>query len=76
VYEDWQISQGLVNDLYVVGSAPSQFDDMKSHFKEEKMFMEVIEALEGLQMLGSYGSQHRAHHHAEGYMINEKERKF
>uniref|UniRef100_A0A0W0F704 Reverse transcriptase RNase H-like domain-containing protein n=1 Tax=Moniliophthora roreri TaxID=221103 RepID=A0A0W0F704_MONRR len=60
VSEDWESEKGLVNDLFQVAMESTPYTMLKERFKKEPMFLEVIAALEGLQVDGTVKEKKRA----------------
>ncbi|KAG2120445.1 uncharacterized protein F5147DRAFT_563542 [Suillus discolor] len=71
VSEDWESAHGLVNDLLHLDDTDTTITELKSHFVNEPLFMEVIEAIHNLDSAKSEQDRRRARHRALGYSIEE-----
>jgi transposase InsO family protein len=75
VNEDWESAHGLVNDLFSIQTTESTLEslvpDLHNHFKEEPLFLDIIDALLNLNSNKPEQERRRAQHHALGYMIED-----
>ena len=69
--EDWEACTWLTNDILNVNSTQLEttYSTLRTHFVEEKVFLEVINSLLQLNHGKSLRVQKRAKHKAKGYMI-------
>jgi hypothetical protein len=72
VVPDWEEARGLEYDLFTVTDTTSDTHHKLRHrFKDERIFIEVVDALLGLDESTSESDRRRAKHRAEGYFIDE-----
>jgi len=71
VSEDWEAQTGLVNDILHVADT-AVYSKLRERFSDEKMFLEVIDALLNLDHGKSLKDRKRAKHRAESYMIEDE----
>ena len=53
VSEDWESVHGLHHDIFSVTSQETDFSDLRQRFADEPLFLEVVEALQGVQTSGT-----------------------
>jgi RNase H-like domain found in reverse transcriptase/Reverse transcriptase (RNA-dependent DNA polymerase) len=70
VSEDWEARTGIQNDIFQIESLPT-YDALRNRFANEKIFLNVIEALAELEHGKSIRERKKAKHQAEGYMIQD-----
>jgi hypothetical protein len=70
VSEDWEARTGIQNDIFQIESLPI-YEALRNRFANEKMFLNIIEALAELEHGKSIREKKKARHRAEGYMIQE-----
>ena len=74
VSEDWEACVGLAHDIFGVieeGGGQGMGATLKARFVEEKVFVEVIDALLELDHGTSLWEKRRARHRAEGYLVED-----
>ena len=72
VSEDWETSKGLTQDIfYITSPTDPEAVQLKERFKEEPIFLEVIDALLNLDQGKSIRLRKRARHRASEYMIED-----
>jgi hypothetical protein len=72
VTPDWETARGLTYDLFTVTTTPTEPQrQLRERFKDENVFIEVIDALFGIENFSSERDRKRAQHKAEGYMIED-----
>jgi hypothetical protein len=73
VSEDWEARTGLTHDVFAVSEAVTtpEYATLRTRFKDERIFLEVVEALGELDHGKSLCERKRARHRASGYMIAE-----
>lgn len=69
ICEDWEAKGGLVNDIFIVSDTIAT---LRNHFAEEPIFLEVIDALQDIDLLANDKVHHRAQHHATEYFVKDK----
>ncbi|KIM35492.1 hypothetical protein M413DRAFT_35841, partial [Hebeloma cylindrosporum] len=73
VSEDWEARVGLAHDIFGVAEEEEEKRDvattLRARFAEEKVFVEVIDALLELDQGTSLREKKRARHRAEGYLV-------
>ncbi|EMD32111.1 hypothetical protein CERSUDRAFT_36369, partial [Gelatoporia subvermispora B] len=75
VCEDWDSQTGIVNDLFTVDAATdASYPVLLHRFRDEPLFLEVIQAIQALQESLDTSPENpalrRARHHASQYMID------
>ncbi|KAI0324252.1 hypothetical protein GY45DRAFT_1230895, partial [Cubamyces sp. BRFM 1775] len=74
VCEDWEANTGLVNDVFQVMSNTENDDDnvekLLHRFREEPVFVEVIQAIMNMDGDEDERKRRRARHRAEQYSID------
>lgn len=70
VSPDWEARTGLAHDLFSVESLPAEHANLRERFKNEPLFLEVIDALLNLDYDKSVSSKARARHRATGYFLS------
>ena len=72
VTPDWETARGLAYDLFTVATAPTELHcRLRERFKNENIFLEVIDALLGIDDFSTAQDRKRAQHKAEGYLIDD-----
>ncbi|KAG2739639.1 hypothetical protein P692DRAFT_201668005, partial [Suillus brevipes Sb2] len=75
VSEDWETERGLVNDLFLIQQTDSTsgmlVTELCNRFKEEPLFLEIIEALFSLDSDKPERERRRAKHRALGYIVED-----
>lgn len=73
VSEDWEARTGLSHDIFAVSEVieTAEYTAMRERFKDEHIFLEVVEALLELDHGKSLRERKRARHRANGYMIED-----
>jgi hypothetical protein len=73
VSEDWEARTGLAHDIFAVTDTveTSEYAAMRERFKDERIFLEVVDALLELDHGKSLRERKRACHRASGYMITD-----
>ena len=72
VIPDWEDARGLEYDLFLVADASSDtHHNLRKWFKDELIFVEVVDALLGLHKDSSTNDHKRAAHRAEGYFVED-----
>src|ERR1700692_3646464 len=72
VTPDWETTRGLAYDLFTVAGAPTELHcQLRERFKNENIFIEVIDALLGIDDFSTVQDHKRAQHKAEGYLIED-----
>jgi len=72
VAPDWEDARGLEYDLFTVTDVTSDtHHKLRDRFKDERIFIEIVDALLGLDDNTSDNDRKRAKHRAEGYFIDE-----
>jgi transposase InsO family protein len=70
VLPDWETARGLEYDLFSVDIATSTIHStLRERFANERVFLEVIDALLGITKSSTDSERKRAMHRAEGYFI-------
>jgi transposase InsO family protein len=75
VSPDWEAKEGIVNDVYQVrvSQKRTQYANLRGRLKDEPLYIQVIDALEGLENPeSSLRTRIRAQHRASQYMIEEE----
>ena len=70
VSPDWERQAGLAYDVYCITPSPGN-TTLRERFKSEPLFLNVIDALEGLANSKNLREQKRAQHRALHYMIED-----
>jgi hypothetical protein len=71
VAPDWEDARGLEYDLFSVTTTSSDTHlNLRKRFKDERVFVEVVDALLGVDENTSDNDRKRAKHRAEGYFID------
>ena len=74
VMPDWEEAQGLQYSLFMIDTQlETLHSSLRSHFKEEHIFEEVIDAILGVNNSTSESNRKRATHCAEGYFVKDSE---
>jgi hypothetical protein len=68
VSEDWEMRTGLVHDLFAIDDATPN-SALRDRFKDEKMFVDVIDAISERDHGKSLREKRRARHRAKEYLI-------
>ncbi|THU82999.1 hypothetical protein K435DRAFT_690355, partial [Dendrothele bispora CBS 962.96] len=71
VSQDWDSRLGLAQDILQV-SVSEEVNDMRQRFKEEPVYLEVIDLLMKVDEGKTLRERRRARHRAKGYMMEEK----
>jgi hypothetical protein len=73
VSEDWEARTKLANDILIIHTTQpeSTYSALRARFADEKVFLEVIDAILELDHGESLRVRKRAKHKAKGYMIDE-----
>jgi len=72
VCPDWEHARGLHYDLFTVGTTVNTTHSiLRDRFKEECVFLEVVDALLGITGASSDADRKRAAHRLEGYFIED-----
>jgi hypothetical protein len=72
VIPDWEDARGLEYDLFLVTDAGSDTHrELRKRFKDVLIFVEIVDALLGLNKSSSANDRKRAAHRAEGYFIED-----
>jgi hypothetical protein len=72
IIPDWEDARGLEYDLFSVTDAGSDtHHKLRKQFKDELIFIEVVDALLGLNESSSVNDRKQAAHRAEGYFIED-----
>ena len=72
VTPDWEEARGLTYDLFTIDTPPTTLHStLREHFKDERIFVEVVDAILGITDNTSDADRKKAAHHAEGYFIEE-----
>jgi hypothetical protein len=72
VSEDWETTTGLSHDIFYITSPTSpEVAQLRERFKNESIFLEVIEALFNLDQGKSIQLRKRARHRASEYLIED-----
>src|SRR5271154_71174 len=70
VSEDWETSKGLTHDIFQITSqTPPEAPHLQNRFKDEPLFLEVIEALLEIDQGKSLRLRKKAQHRASEYFI-------
>ena len=71
VSQDWKAHTGLTNDILAIQTAQSEsiYDALRTRFKGENVFIEIIDSILELDQGKSLRVRKRAKHKAKGYMI-------
>ena len=70
VSEDWEASTGLTHDIFLITDPSSpEATNLREHFKDEPLFLEVVEALLELDQGKEIRLRKRARHRASEYLI-------
>ena len=70
VNPDWERQAGLAYDVYCITPSPENAI-LRERFKAEPLFLDVIDALEGVRKSKNLREQKRAQHRALHYMIED-----
>ena len=71
VCPDWEHARGLHYDLFTVGTTVNTTHSiLQDHFKEENVFLEVVDALLRITGASSDADCKQAAHRSEGYFID------
>jgi hypothetical protein len=70
VSPDWERQAGLTFDVYCITPSPENAA-LRERFKSEPLFLDVIDALEGVKHSRNLQEQKRAQHRALNYMIED-----
>ena len=72
VSEDWETTAGLTHDIFLLTdpTLPS-VSSLREHFKNEPIFLEVVEALLQLDQGKDVKTRKRAQHRASQYLISD-----
>ena len=71
VEPDWEPTEGIVYDLYQVSATSDETTTLRERFKAEPLYLQVLDALAGIQQGTSVREKQRAKHRAEGYSISD-----
>ena len=71
VAPDWEHTRGLSYDLFSVEATTTTHSRLCECFKNERVFIEVIDALLGITGTSTDSDRKRAKHRAEGYFIED-----
>jgi hypothetical protein len=72
VSEDWETPMGLTQDIFHITSpATPEVAQLRDRFKDEPIFLEVIEALLNLDQGKSIRLRKRARHRASEYLLED-----
>ncbi|PPQ92619.1 hypothetical protein CVT25_007819 [Psilocybe cyanescens] len=77
VSEDWEVRTGLVHDVFAVtdagreGPGVDKGEALRARFANERMFLEVVEALLGMDSGRKLKERRRARHRALGYFVED-----
>jgi len=72
VAPDWEDARGLEYNLFTITDVTSDtHHKLRDRFKDERIFIEIVDALLGLDDNTSDNDRKRAKHRAEGYFIDE-----
>ena len=72
VAPDWEHARGLEYDLFSVTDANSNVHrDLRQCFEDEPVFIEVVDAILGINDTTLESDRKRAKHRAEGYFIED-----
>ena len=72
VAPDWEVARGLEYDLFSVEVATSTLHSkLRERFADERVFLEVVDALLGITGSSTESERKRAAHRAEGYFIED-----
>jgi len=72
VVPDWEDVRHLEYDLFAVTDITSDMHrELRHRFKDERIFIKVVDALLGVDENTSDSDRKRAEHQAEGYFIDE-----
>jgi hypothetical protein len=72
VTPDWETARGLTYDLFMVMTTPTEPQrQLRKCFKDENIFIEVIDALFGIENFSLERDRKQAQHKVEGYMIED-----
>ena len=72
VTPDWETARGLVYDLFTVTGAPMGLQrQLRERFKDENVFIEVINALSNIDKPTMEQDHKQAQHKTEGYLIED-----
>ena len=72
VSEDWETTTGLVHDVFYISDPASQeATHLRERFKDEPIFLEVVEALLELDQGKDAKLRRRARHRASEYLIED-----
>jgi transposase InsO family protein len=72
VNEDWEAKTGLANDILQVQTSDSDHtDSLRARFKNEPLFLEVIDAIQEQDHGTSLRRKKRAQHRAKDYFIED-----
>ena len=67
---DWERQEGLTYDMYCITPSPENAA-LRERFKEEPLFLDVLDALEGVKRSRNLREQKRAQHRALNYMVED-----
>ena len=68
VSPDWEVSRGIVQDVLLTSV---EEDSLRARFKDEPLFLSIIDAIQDVQSSKSDREQQRAKHRATQYLIYE-----
>ena len=72
IVPDWEEAQGLQYDLFTIDAQLETLHiSLRSHFKEERIIVEVVDAILGVNDSTSESDRKRAARHAEGYFVED-----
>lgn len=70
VSEDWETTTGLTHDLFQV-TTPTGYEALQIRFRNEPMFLSILEALLELEHGNNAREKRKAKHRARDYMIED-----
>lgn len=68
VSPDWEVSQGIVQDVLLT---EVEEDSLRERFKDEPLFLSILDAIQNVQLFKSERDQQRARHRATQYLIDD-----
>ena len=72
VSEDWEATTGLTHDIFLLTDPTlPAISNLRERFKDEPIFLEVVEALLQLDQGKDIKARKRARHRASEYLIND-----
>jgi hypothetical protein len=72
VSEDWEATTGLTHDIFLITDPTSpEVSSLRERFKEEPIFLEVVEALFEIDQNKDVKIRKRARHRASEYLIDD-----